>query len=291
MNAPKVGFDLNKIRLPLDVLLPVRKIRNPQKTILRFQAIKASIQEVGLVEPLMIHPQKGEPGNFLIVDGHLRYYALKDLGMMEADCIVSNDDESFTYNAKINRLSPIQEHAMIMKAIKNGVSPERIATALNLKVDRVRESMNLLNGIHPDVAEILKDKQITHSAFRSFRKVNALRQIEMAELMVAANSFTRSYAEALVMGTPREQLNEPDKPKKVKGLSAEDLARMEQEMKAVEPNFKAVEQSYGENVLNLTLARGYVKKLLTNAKVVRFLSSKHSDIFTEFEEVAAMETL
>ncbi len=93
------------------------------------------------------------------------------------------------------------------------------------------------------------------------------------------------------MGTPKDQLVNPDQPKQVKGLSAEELARMEQEMKAVEPNFKAVEQSYGENVLNLTLARGYVKKLLLNAKVVRFLSSKYSDIFSEFEAVAAMETL
>jgi hypothetical protein len=74
-------------------------------------------------------------------------------------------------------------------------------------------------------------------------------------------------------------------------MSDEEIARMEQEMKAVEPNFKAVEQSYGENVLNITLARGYVKKLLLNAKVVRFLTSKHPDIYSEFEAVAAMETL
>jgi hypothetical protein len=52
-----------------------------------------------------------------------------------------------------------------------------------------------------------------------------------------------------------------------------------------------VEQSYGENVLQLTLARGYVKKLLLNAKVIRFLSAKHPDIFSEFEAVAAMESL
>jgi hypothetical protein len=94
-----------------------------------------------------------------------------------------------------------------------------------------------------------------------------------------------------LIGTPKDQLTNPDAPKQAKGLSAEELARMEQEMKTIEPNFKAVEQSYGENVLNLTLARGYVKKLLLNAKVVRFLSSKHPDIFSEFEVVAAMETL
>jgi len=225
------------------------------------------------------------------MDGHLRCHALKELGMTEVDCIIAHEDESFTYNSKISRLAPIQEHAMIMKAIKNGVSPERIATALNRKVDRIRETMNLLNGIHPDAVEIMKDKQITRSAIGFFRRVTLLRQIEMAELMVSANNFSRAYAEALAMGTPKDQLTNPDKPKQVKGLSAEELARMEQEMKAVEPNFKAVEQSYGENMLNLTLAKGYVKKLLLNVKVVRFLTSKHPDIFSEFEAVAAMETL
>ena len=291
MNTPKISFDLKKISLSLDVILPVRNIKNPDKTIRRYQTILASIKEIGLVEPLMVFPHKKQPGHYLIMDGHLRYHALRELGMTEADCIVSHDDESFTYNNKINRVSPIQEHAMIMKAIKSGVSPERIAATLKLKVDRVRATMNLLNGVHPEAVEIMKDKQITRSAIRLFRKVTSLRQIEMAEIMVSANNFTHAYAEALVMGTSKDQLTEPDKPKQVKGLSAEDLARLEQEMKAVEPNFKAVEQSYGKNMFNLTLAKAYVKKLLLNVKVVRFLTSNHSDIFSEFEAVAALETL
>ena len=291
MNTPKISFDLKKIPLPLDVILPVRKIKYPDRTIRRYQTILASIKEIGLVEPLMVFPHKKQPGQYLIMDGHLRYHALKELGNTEADCIVAHEDESFTYNNKINRVSPIQEHAMIMKAIKSGVSPERIAATLKLKVDRVRETMNLLNGVHPEAVEIMKDKQITRSAIRLFRKVTALRQIEMAEIMVSANNFTHAYAEALVMGTSQDQLTDPDKTKQVKGLSAEDLARLEQEMKAVEPNFKAVEQSYGKNVFNMTLAKAYVKKLLLNVKVVRFLTSQHPDIFSEFEAVAALETL
>ncbi|HEV3272804.1 MAG TPA: plasmid partitioning protein RepB C-terminal domain-containing protein [Candidatus Methylacidiphilales bacterium] len=291
MNKPKIGFDLKKLRLSLDAILPVRKIDNPRKTIYRYQAIVDSIKEVGLIEPLMVFPQKRQPGRYLLMDGHLRYAALKELGDKEADCLVSHEDESFTYNARISRLSPVQEHAMIVKAVKNGVTPERIAAALNLKVERVRGTLTLLDGIHPEAVELIKDKQICQSTIRLFKKVTPLRQIEMAELMVSTNTFTRPYAEALVMGTSKDQLAKPDKPKKVKGLSAEEIARMEQEMKAIEPNFKAVEESYGENVLNLTLARGYVKKLLQNAKVVRFLSSKHSDYFAEFELVVTMETL
>jgi hypothetical protein len=291
MNAPKISFDLETIRLPLDVIVPVRKVENPRKSIARYQTILGSIKEVGVFEPLMVYARKEQPGQYELMDGHLRYCALKDLGISEVDCIVTHEDESFTYNARISRLAPVQEHTMIMKAVKNGVTPERIAAVLNLKVERVRETLNLLNGIHPEAVEIIKDKPICPTAIRQFKKVTPLRQIEIAELLVSANIFSRTYVQALVMGTPKDQLTTPEKPKKAKGLSAEEIARMEEELKAIEPNFKAVEKSYGENVLHLTLARGYVKKLLMNAKVVRFLSSKHPDIFSEFEAVAAMETL
>jgi ParB-like chromosome segregation protein Spo0J len=291
MNAPKIDFDLKKIRLPLDVILPIRKVRNPQKTIGRFQTIVASVKELGLIEPLMVFPEKNKSGHYLLMDGHLRYYALKELGITEADCIICHQDESFTFNARINRVSPIQEHGMIMRAVKNGVTPERIAAALNLKVDRIHDTLNLLNGIHPEAIEIIKDKQVCQSAIRMLKKVIPLRQIEIAELMITANNFSQGYAHALLMGTPADQLIAPEKSKQVKGLSAEEVARMEQEMQSAEHDFKAVEQSYGENVLNLTLAGAYVKKLLLNAKVIRFLSSKHPEIFSVFEDVAAMETL
>ncbi len=66
---------------------------------------------------------------------------------------------------------------------------------------------------------------------------------------------------------------------------------MEYEMEGLERDFKAIEETYGENVLNLTLARGYVKKLLENARVVRFLSAQQPDIFSEFEVLAAAESL
>ena len=47
---------------------------------------------------------------------------------------------------------------MIMKAVHNGVSPERIAAALNMPVRDVKASMTLLDGIHEEAADLLKDK-------------------------------------------------------------------------------------------------------------------------------------
>ena len=46
-----------------------------------------------------------------------------------------------------------------------------------------------------------------------------MRQIEMAELMVAANNFSTSYAKCLLAATPQEHLLESNKPKEVRGLA------------------------------------------------------------------------
>ena len=227
----------------------------------------------------------------MLLDGHLRLVALKELGETSADCLIATDDESFTYNARISRLPPTQEHKMIMKAVRNGVRPERIAAALNMPVRVVQASMRLLDGIHEEAADLLKDKNISAKAIRLLRRVTGLRQIEIAELMVSANNFAIGYAEALVLGTPKDQLANPDEPKKREGMSPEDIPRMEQEMESLEHDLKAVEETYGENMLNLTLARGYIKKLLDNAKVVRFLNTNHSDILSEFESITAAESL
>ena len=204
---------------------------------------------------------------------------------------MAHDDESFTYNHHVNRLAPIQANKMIMRAVKNGVTPQRIAEALNVKVQVIESNMNLLVGIQADVVELLKDKQVPASVFYALRKVKPLRQIEMAELMTSANNFSRGYAEALLTGTLKEDLVNPNEPKKAKGMTPEELARMEQEMAIVSRDFKAMEGTYGETVLNLSLARTYVASLLKNAKVARFLVSRHSDYFLQFQKLAESEML
>ncbi len=87
-----------------------------------------------------------------------------------------------------------------------------------------------------------------------------MRQIEMAELMVASRNFTVAYAKCLVAATAQEQLLEPETPKEI-GLTPEDIARMEREMRALEGDFRRIEESHGQNVLNLVVAVAYVRRL------------------------------
>ena len=292
MNAtpPKLSFGLQPISLPMDKILPVRQLRDLEKNLHWFQTILASIRVVGLLEPLSVHPQKGS-GLYTLADGHLRYHALKELKKTEALCLIASDDESFTYNQHVNFLAPIQAHKMISRAVKNGVSAERIAEALHVKVELIHAKMNLLVGIHEEVADLLKDKQIPASVFYIFKRVKPLRQIEMAELMTSANNFSKSYAQALLGGTLKDDLINPEEPKKTKGMTGEEVARMEEEMATISRDFKAVEATYGKTVLHLTLAKGYLGKLLDNANVAKFLTSRHKEYFNEFQRLVSATSL
>ena len=285
------AFDLDGVTLPLSALHPIRQVKPTDNAWGKYRSMLASIRAVGVIEPLIVHPQKGSRGVYLLLDGHMRLKALLELGRTEACCLVANDDDAFTYNDKVNRLSLIQEHAMILRAVDHGVTPGQIAKALDLDVGKIKASLNLLDGIHADAVDLLKDKPITAGALRFFRKVSPVRQIDMAQLMVSGNNYTRGYAEALIVGTPSEQLVNGSKPKTVHGISEEEIARMEKEMEALERDYRLHQDHFGEDSLHLNAAQRYVKRLLENAKVRRFLGNRYPEILEEFQELATLETL
>jgi len=289
MSTPIIGFEKRRIILPLDKILPVRIIKDPDKNMTRYQIIVASIREIGVVEPLMVYPQKGNEGYYLLMDGHYRLHALRELGITEVECLISLEDESFTYNARISRLPPIQEHSMIAKAVNNGVPVERIASALHKSVRDIKEWLNMLKGINPEAVEMLKDKQICPGTIHVLRKVISMRQIEIAELMISANNYTKGYAEALLLGTPKDMLVDPEAVKVKSRMSREEFARLEFEMGNLERDYKASEENYGDNMLNLTMLRGYVRKLLENSRIKRFLGTRHGEMLSEFERIAATD--
>ena len=118
-----------------------------------------------------------------------------------------------------------------------------------------------------------------------------LRQIEAVELMSAMNNFTARYAQALLAATRQEDLAQPDRPKKIRGLTAEQMARMEREMDGLQREFKAVTASYGDTVLNLVVASGYLSSLMGNPRVSRYLERHHPEILAEFKVIVAATSL
>ena len=68
-------------------------------------------------------------------------------------------------------------------------------------------------------------------------------------------------------------------------------ARMERELAALQTQVKSVEETYGIDNLHLTVARGYVAKLLANNRVVRWLATHQQDYLSEFQKIAEIDTL
>ena len=266
------AFNTNIVDLPLDRLLPSRAMSKGIETTRKYAQIKSSIQEIGLIEPVAITTADPKTGLHIILDGHLRVQVVRDLGIASITCLRAKDDEGYTYNKRVNRLATVQE---------------RLARVLDINMVSLHRKRNLLEGICPEVVDLLKDQHFGVDLMRHLRRMKPTRQIECTELMLSLGNFSSHYAAALLAATPGEQLIDPEKPKKFKGLAPAELARMEQEMLQVRGRFKAIEQSYGTDVLSMVLARGYIAKLIKNPTVSSYLQRHQPDFMNEFQSFVA----
>jgi len=285
------GFEDAGIRLAISNIALLRAVPDTVRTTRKYSQILSSIRDVGIIEPPIVARDRKNPSKYLLLDGHLRIDVLKGMGQTEVVCLVSTDDEAFTYNKRINRLAIIQEHKMILKAIERGAPASRIASALNVDLNTLKHKIRLLDGICPEAAEILKDKHVATNTFWALKKMTPLRQIEAAELMIAMNKYSSTYARALLLATPQSQLVGGGKAKVSKGLTDEQVNLMERESANLEREFKIAEQSYGTDHLDLVLVKGYLAKLLRNGRIVRFLAQHQREFLSEFQKIADIESV
>jgi ParB-like chromosome segregation protein Spo0J len=287
----RIAFEERIETLPLSQLLPLNAVSPELKQSAKYKQIARSVAEVGIIEPLVVARSPDQPGHYLLLDGHLRHAVLTDSGETDVRCLLAHDDEAFTYNKRINRLATIQEHFMIVRAIERGVSEDKLAKALDLDVKAIRRRRAMLGGICPEVVDLLKDKSLNPTTFDVLRKMKPMRQIEAADLMSTAGNYTASYAKAILAATRQADLVKSEQPKKIGGLTPDQMARMEREMETVQQDLKIVESRYGDDVLHLVIASGYLSKWLNNKDIRRYLSQRHPEILSEFAAIVSATSL
>jgi hypothetical protein len=283
-----LAFEDATLRIAIAEILPLREVPANVRKSVKYAQIAASIGEVGIIEPPVVVRDRSDRNRFHLLDGHLRIEILRARGDGEVVCLIATEDEAFTYNRRVSRIAIIQEHKMILNAVNKGVSEERLARALNVDIANIRKKRNLLVGICPEAADLLRDKHVPLNAFTELRRLKPMRQIVAAEMMVAMNRYSTSYAKSIVAGTADDQLVD-GVGKTVRGLTSEQVALMERESAELDREFKLIEQSYGADHLDLVLATGYVTRLLTNVRVVRHLAQHHSELLSEFQKIADIQ--
>ena len=287
-NKIKQGFQEKLIELAVEELFPTKTISITARKCRKYSQVLSSIREVGLIEAPVVAPFKKEKG-YLLLDGHVRIMALKELGVERVFCLISTDDETYTYNKYINRLTAIQEHHMIVKAVQSGVSEEKLARALNLDIGTIRNKKNLLEGICPEAVELLKDKAVPEPVFKVLRKMLAPRQINAAMLMNDQNKFNSNYAKALLEATPSHQLVNRGKPKKETPAILARQARLEEESLALSTEIGSLKEQYGTAMIDVTSMQAYLKRLVGNEAVAKYLRDFNESFYDKFKEIAELD--
>ena len=62
-------------------------------------------------------------------------------------------------------------------------------------------------------------------------------------------------------------------------------------MASLTQDFRALETSYGDDVLHLVVASGYLNRLLNNPLIERYLSTRHPELVDEFRAIIAASSL
>jgi chromosome segregation ATPase len=114
-------------------------------------------------------------------------------------------------------------------------------------------------------------------------------QTTLTEVTAERDKLRRAYEKL------KEQLELPRRriyaAKAARRAKPSELGKLELEMRVVEQEFVVLEESYSTNTLSLQLARGYLKALLGNARVAKYLGQKHVELLWQLRRVVEATSL
>lgn len=180
---------------------------------------------------------------------------------------------------------------MIVRAVERGVSEEQIAKALNLDVGTVHRRFRMLDGVCPEAVDLLSDQPCPMVVFKLLKRMRSMRQIEAAELMVGQRNFSSAFVRAILAATPHQQLLSHRRVRVDKDITREQIVRLERELQFAQSRTKYVEDTYGEDNLQLTIAKSYLAKLIKNDRIRSWLGKNEPEYLAEFNDIAEIDSL
>lgn len=292
LKSVRLGFERDCMEITLDLLHVEIPLPTGIKETVKYKQVCTSVQAIGLVEPIVVAHSRQNIGSFIVLDGRMRLEVLRDRGARKALCLISTDDEGYTYNKRVNRLSVVQEHGMIVRAAERGVSVQQLADVLDVTPGAIRQQFKLLDGICSEAVALLADKPATYAVFRALKQMKPFRQIDAAQAMINLGNYSAKLALAMLQATAPDQLTEKASAKAQRGGPTEALQRLERELAAVQADTRLLEEGYGPSNLHLEIIKTYIgKTLLENAAVVRWLAKTHSEYLQQLQLIAEIKQL
>lgn len=246
-----------------------------------YQKILSSIKMIGLIEPLDVYR---ENGNYVILNGFLRFKALQELEVNPAPCLVHPDKEAYTYNKMINNLSPIQESRMIQEALKT-IDESTMAQVFGLKSLQYRLGSGVINHLHPKVTNAVDKGLITRVCARELTYVTQERQNQILQEMNKTEDYSIAFARALVVKTPSNMRNPEKKKRKPWAEDSEKKQELVNKLETINKRYDFYSNLYRQYSADLLKLYVYARKLITNEKVRLYLEINFPEIYMQFENI------
>jgi len=265
--------------LPIVKLVPrqTREISKREQT-----RLAASIRSVGLIEPLVVYPEKDD---YVILDGYQRYRILLEMGVEKVPCLIWREKEAFTGNRMVNRLSPAQEMRMLRKSLEE-LDEKTIASAFGVVSIGYRLNQSLIKQLHPQVTQAFQSGRIAKNCAREFRYVKPERQQEILELCDSCSDYSVPFVRGLIVKTPPAKRNKLPangySPWQKSERKSEGLLKRLKDVEEKQDFYSGLYRQYSYNLLKLII---YIRSLLSNERVHEHIREHHPRVLESFRHI------
>ena len=246
-----------------------------------YKKILSSISTIGLIEPLCTYKENGD---YIILDGFLRYKALQQLGAKTAPCLIYSTKEAYTFNRMINKLSAVQESRMLRESLKK-IDQNTVADVFGIKSIQYRLGTDLLKQIDQKIISAVDKGVMSRRCARELTYVKSPRQVEILQEMEKNGDYSISFARAMVIKTPAGMRNKKKKDKKPWQGNSDRKQMLANKLETVQKRYDFYTNLYRQYTADLLKLFIYVRELITNDKVRTYMDINHPDILERFENI------
>lgn len=159
--------------IPVTAVLPDPE--QPRKHVENLEELKASIQEHGIIQPIVVSPYGEE--QFLIIAGERRFTAAKELGLKTVPSIIRTVEEHRRLEVQIienihrQELSPLEEAGAYRKLMEEfSLSQRQLAARLGKSPAAINETLRILSLPELILESVRTSEHLTRSVLLEIAK-------------------------------------------------------------------------------------------------------------------------
>jgi len=265
--APETGQDANTPQRP-DTLVPIERIvPNPDQPRRTFEddalaELASSIQQKGVIQPLIVRAAPNRPDHFEIVAGERRWRASQIAQLHELPVVVRdfNDTEvlevAIIENIQRADLNPVDEAAGYRQLMERfGHTQEQLASALGKSRSHIANQMRLLN-LPAEVLDWLAAGKITPGHARPL--IGHDNASVFAAHIIQKNLSVRAVEQLVKTGLPNQKRPGPRGPSTPKDA---DTIQIENELSAALRMKVAIDHKHGQEGGKLSVSYRNLEQL------------------------------